>query len=957
MMKQLQIVTVFFLISASSAIAQLHISNKYTGQPDQFAFVDKANTAKIVYDTAENILVKKAAEFLSSDIEKVTGKKPLVSSDSKTKSPYLVVVATVGNNPLINQLIAQKKLDVSAIKGGWEQFIIQSIKKPFPGVEQALVIVGSDRRGAAYGVFTLSEKMGVSPWYWWADAPVERSSELYLTNGIYTSKGPSVKYRGIFINDEAPAFRNWAIEKFGGINHKVYEKIYELLLRNKANYLWPSMWLPTMFNVDDPLNPKTADEFGIVVSTSHHEPMMRAHNEWSLFNGGAWNYNTNKDSLQKFWRGGVERMGNYESVVTVGMRGDGDEGMAKETAVDLLQTIIKDQRKIIAEVTGKPAAQTPQVWAIYKEVQDYYDKGMRVDDDITILFSDDNWGNIRYLPKAKDLGHKGGYGMYYHLDYVGSPVSYRWQNVTQIERIWEQMKITYEHGVKNLWIANVGDIKPMELPISFFLDYAWDPEAIQAKDLPDYYVNWAAQQFGDEFAKDIANILALYTKYNARRTPEMLTAETYSVENYREAESVLSDFNALVTKGKIIYDKLDSQYKDPFYQLILSPVEMCANVNEMYIAAGKNKYYADRGASPANFYADRVKILFEKDAELTQKYHQLQNGKWNHMMSQTHMGYTSWAHPPLNKTPPIAYVQLRKKAELGYFLEYGSTPFWGWLDVEADWSFSESFQPFDSINKQDYYIDVVNRGQEHLSYSLKAQNDWIELSKDHGTTQFHEKVYVSINWAKVPKGQTNGTITISGAGAEYNIKVPVINNLPPAVGFVENNGVVSMEAAHFTNKKDAKNIYWKVVPNLGRTESSIIAEPVTAGRQAIENSSPYVEYDFTVFNSGELNVDVFMSPTQDFKKQGGLQFALSIDNEKPTVVNLNEGEVKPDYQYAEWWSKSVGDHIKIKRSKHTIQAPGKHTLKLWMIDPGIVFQKLVIYTKPQKRTYLGPPEK
>ncbi len=937
------------------SFSQITLSNRIDRDKSSFPIVSKTDVAVILYDTSENVLVKKAVAFLAGDIEAVSGKRPAVSTKSSLQGNYPIIVATVGNNKLIDILVAKKKINLDAIRGQWERFIVQTVDNPFPGVKKALVIVGSDRRGAAYGVFTLSEKMGVSPWYWWADVAVKKSKEIYLGKCRYTSNGPAVKYRGIFINDESPAFRNWANEKFGGINHRCYEKVFELLLRNKANFLWPSMWLPTMFNVDDPLNPKVADEFGIVMSTSHHEPMMRAHNEWYLFKGGAWDYNTNKEKLKEFWRGGVRRMGNYESVVTVGMRGDGDEGMSEETAVDLLKTVIKDQRTIIADVTRKPAEETPQVWAIYKEVQDYYDKGMRVDDDITILFSDDNWGNIRYLPKKQDLDRKGGYGMYYHLDYVGSPVSYRWQNVTQIERVWEQMKVTYENGVKNLWIANVGDIKPMELPISFFMDYAWDPSSIQAKDLPKYYVNWAEQQFGGYYSKEIAELLSLYTKYNARRTPEMLTASTYSIENYREADRIVGEYNTLAVKSKNIYNQLPETYRPAFFQLVLSPIEMCANLNEMYVAAGKNKYYGERGAASANYYAERVKQLFEKDAELTKVYHQLEGGKWNHMMSQTHIGYTYWQHPPLNMMPAVSYVQVKKPAELGYLLEYGRRPAWGWLDVEADWAFSDALPQFNRINNPNFYIDIINRGQEELDYMVKAKNNWIKLSKEQGTTQFNEKIYVSIDWEKAPVGIATGEILISGAGKEYFVKVPIRNNLIKASGFVENNGVISIEAASFTKKFDTKDIYWAVVPNLGRTNSSIIIEPVTAKTQTPDANSPHVEYEFFVFNGGNFTVEAFLSPTQDFKKQGGLKFALSIDDEQPQVVNMNEGEIKPDYESAGWWVKSVADHIKTRKTTHNLKS-GKHTLKIWMVDAGIVFQKFVVDAGGLKPSYLGPDE-
>ncbi len=948
-------VLIIFLPLSSRAIEdQSYIST--TGGKDMFKLSESGKSTTLCISSDDFQGVIRALNDLKTDIGKVTGSEPVIAMDKFPDEKEIVIVGTYGKSQLIGQLVTSGKLNVKDINDQWEAFSIQTIDNPFPGVDKALVIVGSDKRGSIYGIYDVSEKIGVSPWYYWADVPIKHEEALYVKPVIYT-QSPVVKYRGIFINDESPALRYWATEKFGGLNHKFYEKVFELLLRNKANYLWPAMWLPTMFNVDDSLNPKVADEYGIVVSTSHHEPMMRAHKEWYLHNGGAWNYETNKEKLQEFWREGIERMGNYESVVTVGMRGDGDEAMSEETAVGLLKGIIADQRKIIADVTGKPANETPQVWAVYKEVQDYFDKGMRVDDDIIILFCDDNWGNLRILPKKEDLDHEAGYGIYYHFDYVGAPISYRWLNTTQIERVWEQMNLAYEYGVKDLWLVNVGDIKPMEFPVSFFLDYAWNPDAIQAGDLPGYYVSWAKQQFGVQYANEIAELLSLYTKYNARRTPEMLTPDTYSIENYREADRIVEEYKELVKKSSNIFDQLPESYHSAFYQLVHSPIEMCANLNEMYVAAGKNKYYGERGAASANFYADKVKELFEKDAELTRDFHEkLENGKWNHMMSQTHIGYTYWNHPPLNMMPSVSYVQIEKPAELGYLLEYGVKPSWGWLDVEADWAFSREMPVFDPVNNQNYYIDIINRGQEKLSYTISAKEDWINLSSEQGTIQFDEKIFVSIDWEKAPKGKTSGEIVIKGAGNEYTVKVPVRNDLPEVSGFVENNGVISIEIVNYTNKLDTKDIQWTTVPNLGRTNSSMIVEPVNAVRQNPDNSSPRLEYEFTVFSEGELTVEAYLSPTQDFKKHNGLRYAIAIDDEEPQIINMNEGEERPDWDYADWWMKSVGDHIKIKRSKHSTVAPGRHTLKVWMIDSGIVFQKFVIDAGGLRPSYLGPPE-
>ncbi len=941
---------VFLCLLPALTKAQINIRDEHG--KNTFSIAGQKAIADILYDTSDFTLVQKAAGFLADDIKKVTGRMPKVTSSPDAPGKNIIIVASLGHNSLIDQLIKAKKFNADVLKGQWERFIIQTIKKPFSGVDNALIILGSDRRGAAYGVFSISKEIGVSPLHWWADVPAMKHDQLFLENVRYVSKSPTVKYRGIFINDEAPALYNWAQEKFGGFNHKFYENVFELILRNKGNFLWPAMWPPTSFFDDDPENLRAADAYGIVVSTSHHEPMMRSHEDWGRFGGKEWNYKTNSKQLQEFWRTGMERFGDNEGVVTMGMRGDGDEAMSEETAVDLLQNIISDQRKIIEEVTGKPAEKTPQVWAIYKEVQDYYDKGMRVDDDITILFCDDNWGNIRILPKKEDLGKKGGFGIYYHFDFVGGPVSYRWLNVRQIEKVWEQMNLAYEWGVRDIWLVNVGDIKPMELPISFFLDFAFDTDAIRADDLPDYYIQWAKLQFGGLYTRDIAEILSLYTKYNARRTPEMLSPENYSLSNYREADKVVEDYNELLDRSRKIYDQLPENYKSAFYQLVLSPVEMCSNLNEMYVAAGKNKFYAELGSASANYYADKVIELFNRDEELARIYHEdLEEGKWNHMMSQTHIGYTSWDHPPANKMPAVSYIQANKNAGFGYIIEHGAGFRFNNRGIN-----SRSFSPFDRINDQTFYVEIFNKGNDELDYTIDSKDSWILISSKNGSVKLEEKVYVHIDWDKAPEGISTGEIEISGAGRKYVVSVPIRNEDMEVAGFVENNGVVSIEASNFTRKKETKDITWSVVPNLGRTGSSLIVEPANADTQTPADNTPYVEYDFTVFKEGALKIDTYLSPTLNYKKKDGLKYAVAIDDETPHIINIHEGETQPDWTYPAWWNTSVTDHIRKKQSSHGPVKPGKHTLKIWMIDPGVVFQKFVINAGGLRPSYLGPPE-
>src|SRR5690606_3730029 len=615
-----------------------YVTNK--ASKNSFPLATNGTVTPILVSNSDYPGVLRVLGHLQNDIKNVTGIEPQIHKNSVSGIDNVIIVGTIGKSPIIDQLIKNGKIKSSLLSGKREKFIIQQINNPLPGVKSALVIAGSEKRGTIYGMYDLSNEIGVHPWHFWADVPVKKQSELHVLPGIHTKGEPKVKYRGLFINDEAPALTGWVEEHYGKFNAEFYDKVFELIMRMKGNYIWPAMWQPRMFYEDDPQNGILADEYGIVMGTSHHEPLTRAHEEWGHTGGGEWNFETNPEELKAFWRGGMERMGDKETLVTIGMRGDGDSAMSEGTAIDLLEEIVEEQRKIIADVTGKPAEETPQIWALYKEVQDYYDKGMTVPDDVTLLLCDDNWGNIRKLPSLDAKPRKGGYGIYYHFDYVGGPRNYKWLNTNQIERTWEQMHLAYKHGVDQVWIVNVGDIKPMEFPLEFFLDYAWNPDAWNADNLDDYYSLWAEEVFDGIETDAIADIMKKYTKYNARRKHEMIDARTYSLSNYNEANNVVNEFNALANKAQTINDKLPELYKDAYYQLVLFPVLASANLNELYVSAAKNNLYAKQGRASTNHYADKVRELFNKDRELTNFYHkEVANGKWNHMMSQTHIGY------------------------------------------------------------------------------------------------------------------------------------------------------------------------------------------------------------------------------------------------------------------------------------------------------------------------------
>ena len=601
------------------------------------------NRVEIYMDTNDCKGVSYAAHALLKDIKSVSGATATLTSDAgflkkaDTARPA-IIVGTIGHSAAIDQLVKQKRINGNLLKGKREKFIITL-------TDGQLVIAGSDRRGTIYGIYELSQQMGVSPWYDWADVPIEHHDSIFVNKGIYTDGEPAVRYRGIFLNDEAPCLTSWVKNTYGTEygDHRFYQRVFELVLRLRGNMMWPAMW-GWAFYADDAENEKTADEMGVVMSTSHHEPMARNHQEYARNRKGwgPWNYQKNKTNLQKFFREGIERMKGTEQIVTIGMRGDGDEAMSEEADTKLMTNIINDQRKIIADVTGKKASETPQVWALYKEVLDYYDKGMKVPDDVTLLLCDDNWGNVRRVPNAKERKHKGGWGLYYHVDYVGAPRNSKMLNVTPVQNPWEQLTLAYENGIDRLWILNVGDLKPMEYPISQFMDMAWNPRKYDVNNITRHTRDWCAQQFGESQADEAARILNLICKYNGRCTPEMLDKNTYSLEN-GEWQEVVNQYLQLEADALRQYNCLPAAYHDAYRQIILFPIEVMSNLHQMYFAQAMNNQLYEQGNPKANIWADECENHFKRDSLICDEYnHKMAGGKWNGMMTQKHIGYTSW---------------------------------------------------------------------------------------------------------------------------------------------------------------------------------------------------------------------------------------------------------------------------------------------------------------------------
>ncbi len=800
---------------------------------DCFVIAENNQTAPLVISGNEFSGVLTVAGSFQNDLQLLGLTQPELVVGRIPSVKQIILAGTLGCSSLLNELIEKRKIDVSAIKDKWEATLVEVVDDPFPGVEKALVIAGSDKRGTIYGIFDLSRQLGVSPWHWWADVPVKKLESAYVKSGRWVTESPKVKYRGIFLNDEEPALGGWVREKFGDFNHQFYAHVFELILRLRGNYLWPAMWGKAFYD-DDPENGRMANDLGIVIGTSHHEPLGRAHVEWSRYGTGPWDYSKNAKVLTGFWTKGMERIKDQETIVTIGMRGDGDEAMSEGTNIALLEKIVKDQRKIISEVTGKQANETPQMWALYKEVQDYYDRGMKVPDDVTLMLCDDNWGNVRKLPDLNARPHPGGYGMYYHFDYVGGPRNYKWVNVSQVQRIWEQMNLTWSHGVDRIWVVNVGDLKPMEYPISFFLDMAWDPTRFNAKNLLQHTERWCAEQFGESYAKEAARIIDLYTKYNHRVTPELLNGDTYSLENYNEFERVRNDYRDLALDAHRLYNLIPKETKDAFDQLVLFPVNGCSNLYEMYYAVAKNRQLAATQNPEANYWADVVKECFDRDSILTVHYNrQIANGKWNHQMDQIRIGYTYWQQPEVRKKPEV----------------------------------------------------------------------------------------IRVTETEIPNSE---------------------------LAFSEADGYVSIDAENFQQSKETETIHWEVIPGLGKTGSGITTFP--QNNYPAVGDSIYLEYAINFKSTGKFAVSVLASPSLNFNANKGLRYTISFDGGEEQVVNLNHEYTI--HEMEQWQANRINE----TKTIHPVTTTGLHRLRIRVLEPGIVLQKIMIDTGGLKPSYLGAPQ-
>ncbi|MGA5700456.1 glycosyl hydrolase 115 family protein [Peterkaempfera bronchialis] len=997
----------------------------FTPRSGSFPLVRAGRAVPLVVSSGDHQGVIRVVGDLQADIERVTGIRPAVSRDALPRQREIAIVGTLGRSPLIDRLVAERKLDVSGIAGKWETSLQTVVEKPLPGVDRALVIAGSDQRGTIFGAYDVSRGIGVSPWYWWDDVRPRHRDELYVLAGRHTQGTPAVKYRGFFINDENPALGTWAPEYFGpgkapgfegGFNSAFYAKIFEVMLRLKANYLWPAVW-GRAFAEDDPLNHATAKAYGVVMGTSHEAPMMRGIEEWNRhavaavrdssgaittpghdpFGGtGEWSFRRNSEALKAYWADGIRRMVDqgFEGVVTLGMRGNGDTSLPDGDGIELMSEIIATQRTILTEVTGKDAASIPQVWTLYKEVQRYWDRGLRVPDDVTVVLTDDNWANVRKVPDLKKDARSGGYGLYYHFDYVGAGRNYKWVDTTSLPNMWDQLNQSFTYGNHGLWVTNVGDLKGNELPTQFFLEYAWDPHRWPLDQLPAWEQQYARQNFGEQQAAAVAGVLSTYAQLQSRRKPELLNrkitldpakdpakdssaivyddqATPFSLTDYRELERVTEDWQRLAAEAGRIGRKLPKADQDAWYELVGYEVEATANLYALREAEFTNLHYAAQGRAATNDLAAAAEAGLAQDQALAARFNtKVAGGKWKGFQTQPHIDYgdidrygpnAPWQQPEIDNVaipdvlfPAVKRISLPATAEMGVAID-GSDRWW---PEERGEAVLPVFSPYQSQPAQ--YIEVFNRGRRSFDYRVQPSVSWLTADRPRGSVDQQVRVTLRVDWARAPKGTSRVPVTVTGPGGRTVVVHAVVDNpkTPRAQlsGFVEANGYVSIEAAHYSRAVGDGGIGWQRIPGIGRTGDGMEPFPVTAARQTPGGRSPRLEYEVSLFTTGPVTVWAYLSPRNNALATDGLTYAVSFDDDQPQRVNVTAVTGADDGTMNPQWARNTSDNVNLTSTGHRIGRAGVHVLKFWMVDPTVVLQKLVVDTGGLKPSYLGPPE-
>ncbi len=965
------------LVAVSAGHAQVAVHEKSPETKYAFTLASPRQTAAILYDASDAAVVKRAAELFAADVEAVTGRRPQVTSATGETGPA-VIVGTVGGSALIRRLAEAGKIDTAPLEGAWERYLIQTVANPLPGIRKALVIAGSDRRGAAYGLFTLSELIGVSPWYWWADVPVKKHAALHVDAPPTYSQTPSVRYRGIFLNDEDWGLTPWASQTFeperGNIGPRTYAKVCELLLRLKANYLAPAMHpVSTSFN-QIPENKLVADTFAIVMGSTHCEPLLlNTASEWDTQTMGPWNYDKNKEGINRVLTQRVRENSPYENVYTLALRGLHDGAMSTtlpmHEKVRMLQQALLDQRQILAENIDRPVETVPQAFTPYKEVLEIYSNGLELPDDVTIVWPDDNYGYMKRLSGVREQRRTGRSGVYYHVSYLGVPHSYLWFSTTPPSLMYEELRKAYDTTADRLWLLNCGDLKGSEMQVSLFLDMAWDIGRFTADNVVTYPARWLAGIFGEAYYDRLEAMTREHLRLAFPRKPEymgwgyhwnrfdhnceQLTDTDFSFTNYDEAPRRLEAYRKLGARAEALLHEIGDEARPAFYQLVYYPLRGAELMNRMTLGGQRNRWYARQGRAATNAVRDEVQRCYDSLQVITRGYNSLLGGKWNHMMSmrQNYDGVSAYFNLPHLATHDAAGAPRLALQVAGE-------------DVTGARAF-HALPAFDNYLRRTYPVEIYNRGGGTLAWTAHASEPWVVLSKSAGKTADEERITVGIDWEKAPSGNAVPAQIVFRAGEQSEkVLVSLFNPTAPSRAelrgiYVENNGCVSIPAAGCHRVRENDRIKITAVEDLGIEGPALQLGDPTAPLQIFRSRDvPCAEYDFYAFDAGSVDVYTYVLPTFPLHADRDFRIGENTNTDTKYSVQIDDGALatpsSSHVEYSQVWFESVLRNCAVNKSTLHIDKPGRHTLRIRVGDPGIVLQKIVLDFGGMKRSYLGP---
>lgn len=943
-----------------------------------FPIATKALNATIIYSDKEPKLDSISANLLADDIRRVTGRRPTVLTDLSKAKGNIIVIGSI-KSAFVQRFISNESEEYRQLNGKWESFLFKTVNQAkLLNISRAFVIAGSDPRGTAYGVFTLSNKIGVSPWYWWADVPVKKKSEIILHQRDSISTEPSVKYRGIFINDEDWGLQPWAAKTFepetGDIGPKTYSKVFELLLRLKANMIWPAMHPSTKAFYYFPQNKIVAENYSIIIGSSHAEPMLRNNvSEWDPKTMGAFNYLTNKEKVSRYWETRVRETSRNEVIYTLGMRGVHDsqmEGVKNiKEAIPVLEGIIDDQRQILTKYRDENVNEIPQVFTAYKEVLDIYDNGLKLPDDVTIVWPDDNYGYIHRLNDETESKRSGGSGVYYHASYWGRPHDYLWLSSTHPELIREEMMKAYENGSNRLWVLNVGDIKPLEYNIQFFLDIAYNAGPFKRSEYTFEHLNqWNQQIFGEKEAGRISLVMRKYYQLAFERRPEFMgwsQTEPTTPTNYTsfkhfyngdEARDRTTLYSGLEFMLRMTRMNLDTGYDDAFYQLVYYPVICASLMNKKFLFQDKAMLYSKQNRKSAIDYRNWSLQAYDSIVKETEYYNnKLSGGKWKHMMSMKPRNLPVFQAPLFpGYTEPKNLTQ-EKWSIATEAVEANDTSY-------LSNSLKKTYQlPFDIRSDQIYFIDIFLTDTQTINWQATTSKPWIDLEKYKGVLsnlegKKQERLYVRINWSGLPKSlPIHGSeglpdfkeyIKFTGGGKEMKVELILFNQLDIDLqeykGLLPTNEKTSIQVYKYSQIAD-KELKWERIEGLGRSGNSmqtsilkIKADTIGTNMMSIKERSSWMEYEFYSFSDAAANLSLYALPTHPLNRNYSVRLGVSVDDGPIKVVDFRT------FGRSEEWKQNVLSNQAERNLELAKLAKGKHKLRVYAIDPGLVLDRMVI---------------